>query len=434
MAILLKATAHTRMFMMVESADHITALTGATVTVNISKNGGSFGAAGGSVTEVANGWYYVALNTTDTGTAGDLAYHCTAASGDATDFVDQVADPAVATLGANLVNIAGSAVSTSSAQLGVNAVNIGGQAAALDGNNLLEVDVVDWKGSAAAAMTGDAYARLGAPAGASVSADVAEVAADTDTLITGVNTTKFGGTSVTGRDLGASVLLSAGSGTGQLDFTSGVVKANLAQILGTALTETSGYLAAAFKAFFNIASPVFTTASVNQTGDSYARLGAPAGASVSADIAAVETNATGIKSQTDKLAFTVSNQVDSNVLDWKSSSAPAMTGDAYARLGAPAGASVSADVAAVETKLGSPAGASMSADIAAILTTAITESYAANGAAPTVAQALCMIQQMLGEFSISGTTLTVNKKDHSTAAATFTLNDGTSPTALTRAS
>lgn len=38
----------------------------------------------------------------------------------------------------------------------------------------------------------------------------------------------------TARDLGASVLLSAGTGTGQLDFTSGVVKANAVQLLGTA--------------------------------------------------------------------------------------------------------------------------------------------------------------------------------------------------------
>jgi hypothetical protein len=58
---------------------------------------------------------------------------------------------------------------------------------------------------------------------------------------------------------------------------------------------------------------------------------------------------TSIKTQTDKLAFTVTNQVDANVLDWKSATAPAMTGDAYARLGAPSGASVSADVAAVKS-------------------------------------------------------------------------------------
>ncbi len=112
---------------------------------------------------------------------------------------------------------------------------------------------------------------------------------------------KVSGTSQTARDLGASVLLSAGTGTGQLDFTSGVVKANLAQILGTALTETAGQIAAAFKQFFNIASPTSTmnlvtavttlttyTGNTVQTGDSYARLGAPAGASVSADIVAVK--------------------------------------------------------------------------------------------------------------------------------------------------
>lgn len=40
------------------------------------------------------------------------------------------------------------------------------------------------------------------------------------------------GTAQTARDLGASVLLSSGTGTGQLDFTSGVVKANATQWLG----------------------------------------------------------------------------------------------------------------------------------------------------------------------------------------------------------
>lgn len=52
------------------------------------------------------------------------------------------------------------------------------------------------------------------------------------------NTVKVGptgsGTAQTARDIGASVLLSAGTGAGQLDFTSGVVKANATQLLGTA--------------------------------------------------------------------------------------------------------------------------------------------------------------------------------------------------------
>lgn len=88
--------------------------------------------------------------------------------------------------------------------------------------------------------------------------DVAGAAVSTSSAQIGVNAVNIGGTTQTGRDIGASVLLSAGTGTGQLDFTSGVVKANLAQILGTALTETAGQIAAAFKQFFNIASPTST--------------------------------------------------------------------------------------------------------------------------------------------------------------------------------
>jgi hypothetical protein len=90
MASLKQSTAYTRTFLMVLASDHITGATGKTVTVNLSKAGGSFGAAGGTVSEVANGWYKIVLNTTDTGTLGDLAFHCTASACDDTDFCDQV--------------------------------------------------------------------------------------------------------------------------------------------------------------------------------------------------------------------------------------------------------------------------------------------------------------------------------------------------------
>ena len=73
------------------------------------------------------------------------------------------------------------------------------------------------------------------------------------------------------------------------------------------------------------------------------------------------------------------------------------------------------------------------AGVDALYTRQLTEAYAADGAAPTVAQALMLIQQMLGDFAITGTTLTVKKVDGSTTAGTFTLNDGTSPTSITRA-
>lgn len=111
-----------------------------------------------------------------------------------------------------------------------------------------------------------------------------------------------------------------------------------------------------------------------------------------ANLSTAQTAITAIKGKTDSLTFTVALQADVNVLDWKSATAPAMTGDAFARLGAPAGASVSADVAAAKVdtaaiklktdsltfttsnkvdtdamvRLGAPAGASVSADIAAV--------------------------------------------------------------------
>jgi hypothetical protein len=158
-------------------------------------------------------------------------------------------------------------------------------------------------------------------------------------------------------------------------------------------------------------------ASVAQTGDNFARLGAPAGASVSADIAAAKVDTAAVKLQTDKLAFTVANQVDSNVIDWKGAAAPAMTGDAFARLGAPAGASVSADIATRSTygggdtagtttllarvpgtvqpqtgdvfaRLGAPAGASVSADVAAVAAYVDTEVAAILAAVDTEVAAI----------------------------------------------
>ncbi len=54
------------------------------------------------------------------------------------------------------------------------------------------------------------------------------------------NTVKISGTVQTARDLGASVLLSSGTGTGQLDFTSGVVKSNTTQLAGQTVTAAAG--------------------------------------------------------------------------------------------------------------------------------------------------------------------------------------------------
>jgi len=61
--------------------------------------------------------------------------------------------------------------------------------------------------------------------------------------------------------------------------TGAYVLADIKAILATALTETvGGYLAAGFKKLHDVAAPVLTLASVNQTGDSYAYLGTNVGA------------------------------------------------------------------------------------------------------------------------------------------------------------
>jgi hypothetical protein len=67
-----------------------------------------------------------------------------------------------------------------------------------------------------------------------------------------------------------------------------------------------------------------------------------------------------------------------------------------------------------------------------VLTTQMTEAYAANGIAPTMAQSLFAIHQLLMEFSISGTTYTVKKLDSATTAFVVTLDDATNPTGNTR--
>jgi len=66
-----------------------------------------------------------------------------------------------------------------------------------------------------------------------------------------------------------------------------------------------------------------------------------------------------------------------------------------------------------------------------ILTTQITESYAANGVVPTLAQAMMMLHQRVLEPTKSGVTLTVPDISGS-AAATFTVDDADNPQTVTR--
>lgn len=53
-------------FKMISSTDHVTAKTGLTITAQRSLDGAAFASCANSATEVANGWYVIALAATDT--------------------------------------------------------------------------------------------------------------------------------------------------------------------------------------------------------------------------------------------------------------------------------------------------------------------------------------------------------------------------------
>jgi hypothetical protein len=83
-------TAESLTFFMADSVDGKTGRIGLTPTVTLSKNGGAFASAVGAVTEVANGWYKVAGNATDSNTLGPLVLHATASGADPADKEYQV--------------------------------------------------------------------------------------------------------------------------------------------------------------------------------------------------------------------------------------------------------------------------------------------------------------------------------------------------------
>ena len=72
--------------------------------------------------------------------------------------------------------------------------------------------------------------------------------------------------------------------------------------------------------------------------------------------------------------------------------------------------------------------------VADLLTTPMVESYAADGVAPTLTQAILLTLQHMSESSVLGTTKTVKRLDGSTDAATFTLDDANDPSSITRTS
>lgn len=156
------------------------------------------------------------------------------------------------------------------------------------------------------------------------------------------------------------------------------------------------------------------TGNTPQTGDTFARLGAPAGASVSADVAAVKADSAAIKLKTDALPTDPADQ----------SLVIAATDAIMTRLGTPAGASVSVDVAAVKTETASiqtdtndiqarlPAvlvGGRMDASVGAMAADTVTAAALAVDAGTELADALLDRDMSVGTDSGSPSVRTVRQ-------------------------
>jgi hypothetical protein len=151
------------------STDHVSMATGKTIAVVISKNAAAFGnpsAGATNATEIANGWYYVDLSTTDTATAGPLIVRGTATGVDDVEIGYDVVNahnagfdgiPGVAAEGAGGLYTRGTGAGQinqdANGRIDVNAKAwVGGTIPAVNVTGVPKVDVVDWVGGTVPAV------------------------------------------------------------------------------------------------------------------------------------------------------------------------------------------------------------------------------------------------------------------------------------------
>lgn len=333
-----QSTVRNRSFLLVQSSDHLTGLIGATPTVTLSKDCAAFAAAAGVITEIGSGWYKIALTIVDTNTKGDLAFHCTAAGADSNDFADQVVTDlpgdSVASVGA-AVTVTGTP-SVNITQIDGNATNA--NAATL---NLKQLNIVNSGGDALVASSTGAGG-----SGINASGNGAGTGLKATGGATGPGAKVVGGaTSGDGLDIsttagdGLSILPTAGSAI--VATGNGTSKHGIVSTGGTAGTS-DGVKAVAGVGGVDLRA--------NITGNITGNLSGSAG-SVTGAVGSVTARVTANTDQIVGVAPTLDGNglLKVDVEDWKAAVAPANTGDAFARLGAPVGASISADVAGVPT-------------------------------------------------------------------------------------
>lgn len=199
-------TTYPLFFLMVDSTDHVTGKTGLSPTVTISKNGGAFASPSGAVSEVGNGLYKVAGNATDSNTVGELWVHATATGADPTDtsYTIVAYDPFDAVrLGLT---------SLPNATPGSN-----GGLPTTDASNQARAIVYAYDTGMAPLQPTIAGRTLDVTATGASGIDWGNVENPTTTV--GLTNTTI--------STGQSVLITQGSGAGQLEVTSGIIKSNV---------------------------------------------------------------------------------------------------------------------------------------------------------------------------------------------------------------
>ncbi|RUV90253.1 hypothetical protein EOA46_08445 [Mesorhizobium sp. M1A.F.Ca.IN.022.05.2.1] len=181
-----------------------------------------------------------------------------------------------------------------------------------------------------------------------------------------VDVSAIQGTSQTARDIGASVLLSSGTGTGQVSLTAGVVSANATQISGAAVNTASAQLGVNV---VNAGGTAWNSGAI--TANTFAA-GAITAAKFAANaLDAVWSNATRVLTAGTNIVLAKGTGI-TGFNDLDASGVRGAVGMAAANLDTQLAAlsgnhtTINANILAVDTKLGAPAGASVSADIAAV--------------------------------------------------------------------
>ncbi len=277
--------------------------------------------------------------------------------------------------------------------------------------------------TASTAQTGDNYARLGAPAGASLSADVAAVKTQTAAIETDTQ-------DIQGR-------LPAALVSGRIDASVGAMAANTltASALATDAVDeiADGVWDEATAGHSTAGTTGKALTDAGSAGDPWATaLPGAYGAGTAGQIVGdyLDTAVSGVSgldaagvraavglasANLDTQLSTIDTNVDAILDDTGTSGVIVVTNNDKTGYTA----------STVSDKTGYALSATGSA--------ALTEGYAALGATATLPQILYEIRALLAEKSISGTTLTAKKLDGSTTATTYTLDDATTPSAITRA-